>query len=119
MRMAEHNMSDFHVIRYNPEHRPLQPQDTVRVHEGSVAWLRGELAKCNPARTVVVTHHSPSARAEAPFHAKSPLKPAFSSNLDSLIEQAAFRCGFMATRIVPISWLARRGVLTESTGVSG
>ena len=86
MRMAEHNMSDYHIIRFNPEHRPLQPQDTVRLHEESVAWLRGQLARCNPARTVVVTHHAPSARAEAPCHANSPLKPAFSSNLDSLIE---------------------------------
>jgi predicted phosphodiesterase len=86
MSTAEHTMGDFQVIRYNPEHRLLQPQDTVQVHGGSVAWLRGELAKGNPARTVVVTHHAPSARAEAPFHAKSPLKPAFSSNLDALVE---------------------------------
>ena len=88
MRVAEHTMSDYHVIRFNPEHRPLQPQDTARVHAESVAWLRRELPKSNPARTVVVTHHSPSTRSETPYHANSPLKPAFASNLDSLVEQS-------------------------------
>jgi Icc-related predicted phosphoesterase len=40
------------------------------------------------ARTIVVTHHAPSARSEAPYHADSPLKAAFASNLDSLVEQS-------------------------------
>ena len=72
MRMVEHTMGDFQVIRYSPKHRTLQPPDTVRVHGESVAWLRGQLAKGNPARTVVVTHHAPSARGEAPYHAEEP-----------------------------------------------
>jgi predicted phosphodiesterase len=86
MQIAEGTMSDYHVIRFNPEHRLLRALDTVRLYEESAAWLRRQLSVCNPARTVVVTHHAPSPRAEAPYHATSPLKPAFASNLDSLIE---------------------------------
>jgi Icc-related predicted phosphoesterase len=43
------------------------------------------LARCNPARTIVVTHHAPSARSEAPFHKNSPLRAAFASELDELV----------------------------------
>ena len=35
-----------------------------------------------------MTHHAPSARSEAPYHADSPLKAAFASDLDSLVEQS-------------------------------
>ena len=88
MQVAEETMSDYHVIRFNPEHRRLWARDTVRLHSESVAWLRERLSKCNRSRTVVITHHAPSARAEAPWHAHSPLKPAFGSSLDSLVEQS-------------------------------
>jgi predicted phosphodiesterase len=87
-KIAEETMSDYHFIRFNLEHRLLRAHDTARLHAESVAWLRAQLARGNPARTVVVTHHAPSARSEAPYHASSPLRPAFSSNLDSLIESS-------------------------------
>ncbi|MDR3378215.1 MAG: metallophosphoesterase [Verrucomicrobiae bacterium] len=86
MRLAAEGMSDYHVIRFNPQHRQLSPQDTVRLHHESVSWLRRELAQHEPARTIVITHHAPSARSEPPDHASSPLRPAFSSCLDPLIE---------------------------------
>jgi hypothetical protein len=79
-------MSDYHLIRFDPEHRTLRPDDTARVHARSVAWLRTALAACDRSRTVVVTHHAPSRRSEAPHHAGSALSPAFASNLDALIE---------------------------------
>lgn len=88
MRTAEGIMSDYSIVEFGPEHRELRARDTVRLHLESVAWLRGELAKCDRARTVVVTHHALSSRSEAPFHANSPLTPAFSSNLDELVEQS-------------------------------
>ena len=88
MQTAEGFMSDYHIIRFNPEHRLLRARDTVRLHSESVAWLRAALAKCERSRTVVVTHHAPSSRSEASYHADSPLKSAFASNLDSLIKQS-------------------------------
>jgi predicted phosphodiesterase len=88
MQVAEGIMADYSLIQFRPEHRVLRARDTVRLHAESVAWLRGALAKCDRARTIVVTHHAPSARSEAPYHADSPLKPAFASNLNSLVEQS-------------------------------
>jgi Icc-related predicted phosphoesterase len=87
MRAAEATMSDYSIIRFSPEGRVLRAGDTARLHAESVAWLRNELAKCDAARTIVVTHHAPSARSEASFHANSQLNSAFASNLDSLVEQ--------------------------------
>lgn len=88
MREAERWMSDYSAVTNSVEHRMLRARDTVKVHQTSVAWLKEQLAKGDPARTVVVTHHAPSQRSEASYHADSPLKAAFSSNLDSLIEQS-------------------------------
>ena len=85
MRTAEDIMSDYSVVNFSPAGRRLRASDTARLHFESVAWLRGALAKCDPRRTIVVTHHAPSARSEAPEHATSPLRAAFGSDLDSLV----------------------------------
>ena len=88
MGTAEGIMADYSIIRFSPARRVLRACDTARLHQGSVTWLRTRLASCDHKRTIVVTHHAPSARSEAPYHANSPLKPAFASNLDSLVEQS-------------------------------
>lgn len=88
MQTAESFMADYSIIQFGPENRALRARDTVRLHSESAAWLRGALAKCDRARTIIVTHHAPSARSEAPYHTDSPLKPAFGSNLDSLIAES-------------------------------
>jgi hypothetical protein len=88
MRWAEGIMSDYSVIQFSSENRVLRARDTARLHSESVAWLRRALAKCDRARTVVVTHHAPSALSETPYHANSPLKAAFASDLDSLVGQS-------------------------------
>ena len=88
MRTAEGIMSDYRIIEFSPERRVLRARDTARMHSESVTWLRAALAKCDRARTLVVTHHAPSPRSEAPYHANSPLKSAFASNLDSWIAQS-------------------------------
>lgn len=88
MQVAEEFMSDYSAIDYRSENRVLRARDTVRLHSESVAWLRGALAKCERARTIVVTHHAPTTHSEAPYHANSPLKSAFASDLDSLVEQS-------------------------------
>ncbi len=88
MRVAEEVMSDYSIVRNSSENRLLRARDTIAVHQESVAWLRSELAKADSARTVVVTHHAPSHRSEAPYHAKSPLNAAFASDLDSLVGQS-------------------------------
>ncbi|MCX6903201.1 MAG: metallophosphoesterase [Verrucomicrobia bacterium] len=87
MRAAEGIMSDYSIIRFSPENRMLLARDTARMHSKSVAWLRSALARYDRPRTIIVTHHAPSPRSQAPYHANSPLTPAFASNLDSLVEQ--------------------------------
>jgi Icc-related predicted phosphoesterase len=88
MQTAEDIMSDYSIIEFGPERRVLRARDTTRLHGESVIWLRTALAKCDRARTVVVTHHAPSPRSEAPYHAGGSLNAAFASDLDSLIEQS-------------------------------
>jgi predicted phosphodiesterase len=88
MRVAEAIMSDYSIIQFSTQKRGLRARDTARLHEESVAWLRRALDSCDRAHTIVVTHHAPSGRSEAPYHADSPLKAAFASDLDSLVKQS-------------------------------
>jgi predicted phosphodiesterase len=89
MRTAEAGMNDFRIIQNSTEQRVLRARDTARLHQASVLWLKHELTQHDPARTVVVTHHAPSRKSEAPYHANSPLNPAFTSDLDAMIEACA------------------------------
>ena len=63
----------------------MRAEDTAESHADSVAWLKRELRARDPARTIVVTHHAPSARSIPPFYAGSPLNAAFASGLDALV----------------------------------
>lgn len=89
MLTAEDIMSDYKVIDFGPQNRVLRARDTARLHAQSVVWLRSELGKRkNPGNIIIVTHHAPSIRSEAPYHLQSMLSAAFASNLDSLVEQS-------------------------------
>ena len=88
MLAAEDRMNDYRIVRCSTANRTLRPDDTRKLHLESVAWLKRELHFCNPTRTIVVTHHAPSTRSEAPAYAQSTLTPAFASNLDALVEES-------------------------------
>jgi len=88
MREADRVMSDFFLIDNSTEKRLLIAGDTARFHADSIVWLKSELAKRDPARTVVVTHHAPSAKSIPPYHAGSLLNAAFASGLDSLVARS-------------------------------
>jgi len=88
MQSAESIMSDYSIIQFSAEGRVLRARDTARLHSESIVWLQTALAKTDRARTIIVTHHAPSSRSEAPYHANNPLNAAFASNLDSLVEQS-------------------------------
>jgi predicted phosphodiesterase len=88
IRVAEGMMNDYSIVKNSAEGRVLRARDTITLHQESVAWLKRESAKNDPTRTVVVTHHAPSGRSEAPYHANSPLCAAFASNLDSLVRKS-------------------------------
>jgi hypothetical protein len=84
-------LNDYRIIRFGGANRILRGRDTVGIHKESVAWLQSELARNDPGRTIVVTHHAPSPRSEAPGYSNSPLSAAFVSNLSELVEQSGIR----------------------------
>jgi Icc-related predicted phosphoesterase len=86
MANAEELMNDFRIISNGGMMHRLQARDVAQLHSESVAWLRDELPRHDPAKTVVVTHHAPSPQCEASFHVGGPLSPAFVADLDKLIE---------------------------------
>jgi predicted phosphodiesterase len=83
MEAARDYMNDFKLIR-TPSGR-LRPGDTVQFHQTSVAWLKSQLKKNDPKKTVIITHHAPSERSIPPQNADDILNAAFASDLDSLI----------------------------------
>lgn len=73
----------YGVITVGDPERPLRPEDTIRVHKKQRVWLTSELSKPWAGKTIVVTHHAPSAAAAGVM---TPLSPCFASDLDAEIE---------------------------------
>ena len=111
MRLAEHTLNDFRLINADPllpgegaaklgdqavdsldsldpldpvyrqRSTRLTPGHTLRRHEESMAWLRAELPRGDPDKTVVVTHHFPHQHSCAPQWANDPVTAIFGSKL--------------------------------------
>lgn len=81
---ARQFMNDFAVI--SVEDRRFTPADSTALHELARSWLREKLAEPFEGRTVVVTHHAPSARSVPSRFATDLLTPAFASNLEDLLD---------------------------------
>jgi hypothetical protein len=85
MARAEELMNDYRLIHFGDADSVPRARDTVEIHRESVAWLRRELTRSNPERTIVITHHAPSPRSEAPGNTGSPLSSSFISDLSQLV----------------------------------
>jgi predicted phosphodiesterase len=83
MEAARDYMNDFKLIRTSSGR--LRPEDTVQFHQASVAWLKSQLKKNDPKKTVIITHHAPGSNSIPPQNAGDILNAAFASDLDSLI----------------------------------
>ena len=86
MAVARVALNDFAgSIRQRHElgQRKFTPEDSVREHELSQAWLAQRLAQpsAEVSATVVVTHHGPSARSIVPEYEGHDLNPCFVSEL--------------------------------------
>lgn len=93
MRESAKRMNDFHLIKarplpvertiVRPDGSPwkLSPAHTLKRHRETLDWLRAELARGEPDKTVVVTHHLPSARSVAPRYAQDMLSAIYASNV--------------------------------------
>jgi Icc-related predicted phosphoesterase len=86
MAVADQGMLDYTAIQCQSEQRFFRPWRSARMFAESVDWLKGELARHDPARTVIVTHHAPSGRSIDAGHAGKSLSAAFASDLEALIE---------------------------------
>jgi hypothetical protein len=88
MIVAEQEMWDFSLIASQSGKRSFRPSQSGEFWAKSSGWLKSELRKRDPARTVVVTHYAPSHRSIAPGHAGSDLCVAFASDLDDFVKES-------------------------------
>lgn len=89
MTIAGDEMSDYSsivILKDGPTKVKLAPDDTLRLHQQSRAWLERELAKPHDGPTVVVTHHAPSIRSVERYRSDL-ISAAYASNLEALIER--------------------------------
>jgi Icc-related predicted phosphoesterase len=88
MLVADQGMSDYHLIKGKSGKWLFRPWESVKLFEESVGWLKTELSRHDPARTVIVTHHAPSPHSIEPFRVGDALNAAFVSDLDDFIKES-------------------------------
>ena len=71
---------------------PFTTDHALRRHRRELAWLEARLAESFDGPTVICTHHSPSPQSVPERFSDDPLTPAFSSNLEWLIEKYRPAC---------------------------
>jgi Icc-related predicted phosphoesterase len=81
---AKERMADFSLIEMDG--KPFTPEDSIALHYKSRAWLESMFEKPFQGKTVVVTHHAPSAGSVHPRYTNNLLSPAFVSNLEAMME---------------------------------
>jgi predicted MPP superfamily phosphohydrolase len=84
-------MNDYRQIRYLSgagPYRLLHPNDTLRMHAASTAWLAEQFKRYRNRTMVVVTHHAPSSRSVHESYRQDILSAAYASHLDPLVEQS-------------------------------
>lgn len=79
-------MNDYKRIRNSSRgYRKLLPQDTRHIHLASVQRMAEFFTAHDPARTIVVTHHAPSALSLPPHRREKSISCAYASHLDDFI----------------------------------
>jgi len=86
MLAAKNGISDFNVIRGRADW--FSPKDSVELHRESLGWLKDELNRHPPEKSVVITHHAPSEKSTPPQHAGEMLNAAFVSALDDFVSES-------------------------------
>ncbi len=80
----EQSVSDFECITIND--KKFKTFDFNKLHNESICFIKQSLYG-NKNKTVVVTHHLPSALCNSPAHNTSPIKEAFCIDLTDYIEE--------------------------------
>ena len=86
--LAQLGMSDYHVIRHPANGGVLEPEQTRRLHDQTIRWLRAQAQAHRGRKLVIVTHHAPSGRSVHARFSDNPLNPGYASNLDQLVEES-------------------------------
>jgi hypothetical protein len=84
--VARRSLSDHRLIENGGN--VFLPRDALTQHRLDRAWLEQALSEPFDGATVVVTHHCVSQRSVHERWRGDPLTPAFSSNLDALVERS-------------------------------
>ena len=84
-KIIEQGVSDFECITNN--NKKFRASDFNKLHDESLSFIRQSL-KGKKGKTVVVTHHLPSALCDSPLHNASPIKEAFCVDLTDYIEES-------------------------------
>jgi predicted phosphodiesterase len=77
----------YKLIRRTDD-RPFHPEDAIGHQRETLLWLRERLDAPFAGKTVVVTHHLPSARSIETRHREHSLAPAYAFNLELLVQRA-------------------------------
>ncbi|MDO8989212.1 MAG: metallophosphoesterase [Sideroxyarcus sp.] len=80
-------LNDFRLIRERD--RLFSPARSIQLHKTSRKWLAAKLQKPFPGKTVVITHHLPSAQSVAERYKTNLTSACFASHLDELMGASA------------------------------
>jgi Icc-related predicted phosphoesterase len=83
MSEGEKYLNDFRLIR--DQGQVFSPARSSRLHQASREWLSAKLQEKFSGKTVVITHHLPSAHSVAERYKPSLTSACFASNLDELM----------------------------------
>ncbi len=86
---ARNRMNDYRLIYLDDEYalpRRFTPEDAVERFRAEKQFLIDEVGRGDPAKTIVITHFSPTPMAVPDEFKGDELSPAFNSNLDNVIE---------------------------------
>lgn len=81
---AKERITDFSCITFGTTGW-MSPAQSVMLHRASHKWLEEQLSEPFQGKTVVITHHAPSARSIAPQYADNILSAAFASDMEGLM----------------------------------
>lgn len=108
-------MPDYgEVITVTDQEWPLRPEDTIAVHGDHKAWLMSQLGMGWEGRTIVVTHHAPSASV---IGGLTQVSPCFASNLELEIERYRPDVWLFGHTHRPVEIRAPRGTLLKNISV--
>ncbi len=83
---AHRRLNDHRMIRLDKG--KFSPVDALGIHTSTRRWLKEELDKPFPGKTVVVTHHAPHPHSIHPKYKDDLLSAAFASDVSELLQGA-------------------------------